>query len=324
MTFNSAPWAIDGARTTAALARLATYTTGGGRSGVARPRDLRVAPLEVPGAGLRVFAGGATVLNGYLSDPDEAYVVSNPSTHVITSADMPPASSQVSHYLVCVVIGDPEFDQTGHPFMPSEIAPEAAATFDYVRMVIIPCSASTTSFEELGLNYPAYALARLEIPANTTTITAPMITDLRELAQARSKRDLTPITPPVRNLDSASWTIWPMYSGHMVSVPPWATRANIVATLTNFYVVWGPVQGAIRLVVAGTLGSPESIFQIDAANGQRETMVVAFSVDVSTLAGQDVSVALQGLVNDIGSPGVMQSSVGTQLIFDVEFTEDTL
>jgi len=327
MTFNSAPWAIDGARTTAALARLATYTTGGGRSGVARPSDLRVLPLAVPGQGLRILAGGATVLNHYLADPDEAYVVSNPSTHTVASADMPPAVPQVAYYLVCVVVGDPEFNQTGHPYMPTTISPEAAATFQYVRIVLVPCSANTTSFEQLGLNYPAYALARIQIPANTTTITSGMITDLRDLAQARSKRSLESFIPPnTYNLYDPGWTAWPMMTGKVVSIPEWATRANIVATVTGVGATEGSMTGGLRILVGSSLGSPEVLFDIDNLAGSgfsRETVLVAFSGDVSSLAGQDATITVQGYRN-ADSTGWMTTFPGSQMILDVEFSEDTV
>ena len=326
MTFNKAPWAIDGARTTAALARLATYTTGGGRSGIAKPSDLRVLPLAVPGNGLRVLAGGATVLNHYLSDPDEAYVVSNPSTHTISSADMPAAVPQLAYYLVCVVVGDPEFNQTGHPYMPTTIAPEDAATFEYVRMVVVPCSASTTSFEQLGLSYPAYALARLEVPANTTTITSAMITDLRDLAQARSKRSLEAFVPPGGvNLLTTGWQNYPMASGTVVSVPEWATRANIIATVTGIAATEGQMGGGMRILIGSSIGSATALYDIDNVAGtgfSRETIIVAFSGDITSLAGQDTTITLQGY-RDSGA-GWLTTLPGSQMILDVEFTEDTV
>ena len=48
MTLIHAAWAIDGARSTSALARTATYAIGGGHSGVVRAYDLKVTPLAVP------------------------------------------------------------------------------------------------------------------------------------------------------------------------------------------------------------------------------------------------------------------------------------
>src|SRR5699024_1122068 len=42
---------------------------------------------------------------------------------------------------------------------------------------------STKRFDELGLNYPAVALARIDLPASTGTVEAEHITDLRQMAQ---------------------------------------------------------------------------------------------------------------------------------------------
>ena len=56
------PWAIDGARTSAARARQAQYDATGGAEGVSRPGDLKVSALDVPGLGVQIAGGGALIL----------------------------------------------------------------------------------------------------------------------------------------------------------------------------------------------------------------------------------------------------------------------
>lgn len=331
MTFNNAPWAIDGARSTAALARLGVYATGGGRSGVVKPSDLRVLPLAVPGNGLRITSGAGIILNHYLDDPDEVYAAANPGTHTVLAADMPAAIGSTGYYLVCVVVGDPEFDQSGHPFMPTTIAPEDAADFEYVRIVIVPCTAGTTSFEQLGYDYPAYALARLEIPPTTTTITSGMIVDLRELSQPRSQRKVFSQTFSVAySLNygdgSASYHYWTEFSPS-IAIPPWATKATIICTMSGILATGGSTNGFTRAEIGGLVG-PSVPYDEDPvpggySGGGKSTLVTAAELDVSSIAGTTTYLALQGS-RDTGEPGYLTTWGGSQQIFDIQFDEDTI
>jgi len=326
VTFNFAPWAIDGARGPAALARLSSYAGGGGQSGIIKPLDLRVTALAVPGQGLRVGAGGATILNGYLSNPDESYVVSNPSSHTVASSAMPGAQPGTRYYLVCVVIGDPEFNQTGHPFMPSTpLDPAVALDFEYVRMVVIPCVSTTKRFEDLGVNYPGYALARLEVPANTTTITNAMITDLRGLASPREHselfvgRQVSSVGITTASSPGSAW-INPFEVGPWIQIPRWATRMQILATIGSLGNS-GDATGEIRVSVNGIAGASET-YDIDGAS-ERNMLIAAWDTGVAAWAGQSVQAILQARqLFDL--PGYAFADNRTQIIFDVRFSESIL
>lgn len=320
MTLNSAPWAIDGARTPAALARLASYAGGGGRSGIVQPADMRVTALAVPGNGLRVGQGASVVLNGYLTNPDEAYVVSNPGTHTVLPQDMPAPQGSIAHYLVCVVIGDPAFNQTGHPFMPAgPLDPVEALSFEYNRIVLIPCSANTTNFESLGLSYPGYALARLEVPANTSTITNAMITDLRGLATPRSHPEFIVETAVGNDLSSSVDVAWPI-NAPWIDVPRWATHVVATATLSSIVAFGSNVAGMLRAQV-GTLSGFNVGYDIDSPSGAtRETFVLGVSGDCSSFAGQRVQLKTIGANWDAAN-GHLHTWGGTQVIWNVQFYE---
>jgi hypothetical protein len=319
MTFNNAPWAVDGARTTGALARLATYATGGGRSGIVKPTDLRVLPLTVPGNGLRISSGGAMVLNHYLLSPDEAYVASNPAIHTVISADMPPSNPSLSYYLVCVVVGDPEFDQTGHPFMPSDVAPEDAADFEYVRIVLVPCTSSTTQFEQLGLHYPAYALARLAIPPSTTTITSDMITDLRELSQAREQRKVIAGAPTAGvQLTAADWTgTWVDYKPY-INIPPWATDVTITLILSGF-VAFGDNLSNVRPRLGTFVGTSVAIDENASPGGERRVYIAVSSGSVGAMAGTSQQLSIEAF--RYAELGYLSTWDGCQVAYDVQFSE---
>jgi hypothetical protein len=323
VTFQFAPWAIDGARTSAALARLATYASSD-RSGIVRPTDLAVSALPVAGQGLEIAPGGALVLNGYLSDPDETYVVSNPSTHTVNAASMPSAQPGTSYYLVCVVVGDPEFNQTGHPFMPSEpLDPAVAPDFEYVRVVIVPCSAGTTDFDDLGFNYPGYALARLEIPGSTTTVTNAMITDLRSLSRPRESSKLLLAQPQAPGTEtqytSAAWTAVGGWTP-TIEIPRWATHLDAIGRIDGISHIDPLVVGGSRLTV-GALAGNEVLFELPdtSGGGERISLAGAWSSDVSALAGTSVQVKME--VSRSSGTGFLVSYYDTIVSIDLRFSE---
>lgn len=325
MTFNNAPWAVDGARTTAALARQAVYASGAKDSGIVKPGDLKVSPLAVPGNGLRISAGSANILNWYQTSPNESYTVSNPSIHTVLSGDMPAAVPATSYYLVCVVVGDPEFNQSGHPYMPSTVAPEDAADFEYVRPVIVPCDSTTTRFEQLGLDYPAYALARLTIPPSTTTITSDMITDLRQLSQPRTDRQLY-IAQPTFQVYGEQYETWAQMPNFAptIHIPEWATHCTIVANLNSIGAV-GDWYGRIRAVFGevngleitqGTLASGTASYRFNA--------MTVWTGDVTAWRGLDKVVKTE-IIKTAPAPNnsgtYVSSNESSQVVFDVNFYE---
>jgi hypothetical protein len=322
MTFNNAPWAVDGARSTAALARQAVYASGAKESGIVKPGDLKVLPLAVPGAGLRVTAGAATILNWYQTSPSEAYTVSNPSVHTVLSASMPAPVPAVSYYLVCVVVGDPEFNQSGHPFMPSDIAPEEAADFEYVRVVIVPCSAGTTKFEELGLDYPAYALARLEVPANTSTITDTMIVDLRTLSQVRQERMiLTQNIDQGIDITSATYNVVTPQFSPVIAIPSWCTRLDVTAAINGISHLDPAVVGNIALQLGGVQGWTIYYEMEDTSSlGERVNFQLGWSLIIPDgWAGTSKQLGI--VANRTGGGGSLQVYAGTSVIYDIQFTE---
>lgn len=211
MTLANIPLAIDGALTGASLLRKGLMAAIGG-GGVVSPADLKVSASVPNGQSLQISSGLAAIPNGYQTTPDEVYVEANPNGHAITSADMPSASGSTTYWLVCLVVGDPAYDQTGHPFMPSDFDEAQANTFQYVRPVLLPCSSTTTTFEQLNKHYPGLALARIAIPPSTTTITDAMITDVR----TRSGRGQLLSRAAVPNVGAFPQNLSPNTAGNVI------------------------------------------------------------------------------------------------------------
>ena len=188
MTLSNIPFVVDGALTSSALLRKAIYAAVNS-DGVVAEDDLLVAASSPAGQSLTVAAGAAVVLNRYQSEPNEVYVVSNPGVHNVTSGDMPGSSGSTTYWMVALVVGDPQagYSQTGHPFMPSDFDEGQANTYQYARIVVLPCASTDDDFADLGVAYPGLALARIALPASTTTVTSGMITDLRKPSRGKQQ-----------------------------------------------------------------------------------------------------------------------------------------
>ena len=258
MTFENVPWALDGALTPSSLARLGQYVATGGAEGIAQLGDLKVAPLGTPGNGLLISSGGAVVLNRYKGEnPDESYMVYSPTGETLGPSDMPASSGSAKSHLVCVTVGDPEFTAVGHPwFLGTDPPAGTEDTFQYVRPFVIQnVPSTTTSFDELNLNYPAYALARIDVPASTTTITSGMIVDLRSMAAPRSKTVQwhvnASVSDPLAVATANTFEYWPDNSQRAVDIPKWATRVYVTGFIEGFRIVASCQAAKVRI---GSLG----------------------------------------------------------------------
>jgi hypothetical protein len=228
VTFDNTGWLIDGALTKSELARRAQYAATGGADGVIGVGDLKVLPLSSPGNGVRISVGGATILNRYTTPTNQAYVVSNPTIETVDSTRMPASNPSARSHLVVATVGDPQYSATGHPWMLATDPPAGHANdFQYVRSHIIPnVPSTTTKFEQLGLNYPGLALARLDIPGGSTTYDAGKIIDLRYLSQQRSQDFQWTVDTTAADLlggTALTYEYWPDGSSKAIDIPSWAT-----------------------------------------------------------------------------------------------------
>lgn len=331
MTFENAAYAINGAEISAALARRALYSEAR-QGGIVQKDDLKVSPLAVPGVGVVISEGVGLVLNGYQDDPNEVYVVSNPGGHTLPPMEMPAANPAARSFIVAVVVGDPDFSQSGHPWMPSDGIPAGQeSTFQYVRPTLIPVAdANVTS---LDVGYPALELARLDIPANTTTITGAMITDLRKLASPRQSQEIFVGAP----WSSSSTDVIPSGNAYAdwgakykptVRVPSWAKRAIVVASINGVRLTDPSknVTGGVRTQL-GTVSGPATSFDIPLGTSgpQRLNLQTAGEYSIAGIAGTTVDLRVEGYESNPAAPTADQRLTlqsGSQIIFDVRFFEE--
>lgn len=335
MTLATSAWAIDGAIMSSASARQALYASIPGGEGIVGASDLKVSQLSTPGVGVQISPGVGVVLNRYQSTINESYVVSNPTVHIVPSGQMPASNPSAKAYILAIVVGDPQFAQVGHPWMLASDPPAGEeATFEYVRATLIEVGATATTIP--GATYPYLALARINVPANTTTITNSMITDLTDLGNPRSWQRLfaapdgaygTPNYIPAGS-SYGNWS-WIGTNGYrpQVPVPSWAKRAIVSGRLTGVGLSsnGGGYTGGVRFQIGSLIGGVTRFDTPNSTGAIRLNLECASDFDISSLAGTTADILIEGYQDLPASPTTAQRlriDGGSQVVFDVRFFEE--
>ena len=191
MALERVPYLVGGGfEHSAEVMRAALAAATSGAEGVLGAADFRVTPTAVPGTSVAVSPGNALLRNSYVGGGAQSYAVRAPSQTELPIQATGSAGARTD--LVVARIDDPTYQ--GGAFDPATFE---AAKFEVIRGV----PANTVSVAGLGLSYPAIALARVTLPASTGTVTAGMITDLREVALPRRDRRLVPVVVHGRDED---------------------------------------------------------------------------------------------------------------------------
>lgn len=222
MTWDPVPWFVGGGAVhSPEVARALAYAATNGKEGVVLPGDLRVHALAVPGQGVQVDDGGAYILSRAAGQNEQTYVGRNPTADTIA---ITPTGSTGKSVLIGVRVEDPSV--AGEPWAD----PSDPAKGPYIFTRAINCPAGTTSWQSVSgrANDTALALARIDMPPNTGTITDSMVTNLRSLANPRSERVIVKGTiDGTRVTLTKDWKAWPIRPIGGIWIPWWATHATI-------------------------------------------------------------------------------------------------
>lgn len=327
MTFNPAALSIDGATINSALVRTLGYAATSGTEGIVQGPDLKVSPLGTPGAGVLIASGSAIVLNKYQgADIDQSYVVSNPTEHTVNGAEIPTSSPSVRTYILAVVVGDSEFSASGHPFMTSGVpAPGDEDSFTWVRPKLI----LESSFN--ARNYPALALARITLRANTTTILSTDIEDIRTLARPRTQLNVGWASAPagLNGLNASaqgagSWERFPNASAiGSIVIPPWAVKAKIMGFVEGLRLDKAGV-ARMQPYIEGTalIGETTNIDEyVPNSQKERRTYSVGGEIDVRSVAGQTKSFGVRAQATSDAHKLTLYSDANTSVYLQVFFEE---
>ena len=265
MAVHSTPWFIGAAGTThsAEVARNLAYLATGGANGVGGTSDLKVTQLSTPGPGVQVLPGAPVMLNKFPGGANQSYVGS--VSTATTLSVQPTNTSGGRSDMVIARVRDPQYGTYG-TFNPAN--PNA---FDFFSVEII--QGVNPALRTLNVPYPAVVLARIDIPANTATITNAMIVDLREKVNAR-RLTVTRVIAPSGDLNATTigYRNFPLGTAPTVDVPEWATRL-IMKTYYSGLEVTGPVVAGFRGVIGTVVDNNNGIVAKTASGMNRETYV---------------------------------------------------
>ncbi|NII42105.1 hypothetical protein E9228_002763 [Curtobacterium flaccumfaciens] len=310
MALDGVPWFIGGpdAEHGPNVARLLAYLAANGNEGIVDPRDLKVAALDVPGAAVKVGSGAASILNALATQ--EAYTVQNKNTDpsVLIAAT---GSSSGRSDMVIVRVDNPYVD--GNAQAPADPANGPYTRFDV--LVGVPSTARDISDVPGQEGTSGLALARIDLPKSTGTVTSAMITDLRKLMNPWSSGSIMLQGAPASggsNLTGSGFAFWPDNS-YAIDIPKQAT--HMIARLEfQGGQTAGQVGGQIRLV----LGSGSDLYPFgtysynypDPGQKSRAEVVAAGELKLpSSVKGTTQTLRVQGL-----------RSSGTGNLFTVDST----
>lgn len=347
MTFSSVPWAVGGGAVIPEdVARMIPYFMFNKTEGVLGATDLEVKALATPGGSVRVSPGGCVVLGRGSGQFYEAYLGKNDADVNVAVAPNNTASARSD--LLIALVQDPYV--AGSPWN----IPTDRANGPYIVPYIIQGVSSTIrTVRSLGNNWSAIDLARIDIPANTATITSGMIVSLRGRVSAAPPQVPPPTAPPpvqdvdifiinpenefftlingpstAQDLASASknvWRNWPVASEVVVPIPTWATTMDVQFSLLNTMVdddVWGETRVEIG---SGEAYSGSTTYDFNKSTGWERIQIFAggrISIP-STMRGKNKRFRVNARSLDVApaEPGTLRVDRGTLIRLEVTFKE---
>lgn len=322
--FDPVPMFIaDRALHSAETVRSLIYDATGGEEGVVGVSDLKVQALASPGTAIRINPGGYVVLNRGAGASGQSY---SGRAYRESRLDAPYTSSvSGGSWMVVARIEDPQYAPwTPYPTLDQKrVGP-------YAFPRILPCNYGATRATDLNLPHSMIALARLDLPASTSTILPQYIVDLRKLVNEQERRRLvSQATPPNLQLTPRSDTVWKNWPGWnpTFDIPVWANYVNVKIDLGSIGVAPLPTDGELRgrlTFPGGELISGPLRIDLDpgaSGGGQR----VGFMVTVggwlpAGAAGGTLTASLEGHIA-AGSPGMIGTNDGSHTAFDVQFSK---
>lgn len=222
MAVDPVPYVVHGAKHSADVFRQALHDSTSGAEGISLPTSLSVRATGTPSGQVRVAPGGVLVNNSYSGGGGQSYAGRVASE---TLVDVPASDSTgAKTWFIIFRVQDPQFGGQ---------APSDPLVGPYAFVECVAASATVSD--------PHYRLAQVDVPKSTATVTQAMVTDLRELANPRSKTVIVP-RPTIggdAGLELKAGTAFPQgewfpnvggndnTGRYSIPVPSWATRMQI-------------------------------------------------------------------------------------------------
>lgn len=291
-----APYAMDGTVIPGAgLRRQLNRETGGG-SGVAQSGDLKITQLDTPGAGVKIAAGDDLVQCRAPGRERETYGVplfTSQNYMGDSGVGLPgTGSSGGRRDMIIHEILDPDLPRH---YTPVEDWPAGAVS----KLSVVPGVSSTarrvSDVPELN-EVTCYALAAINYPASTSTVTDAMVEDLRDIMKPDSWRVFRTVDlSAAQKLSSttafpAGGQAFPLEleaADRNIDIPIWATHANVLLILGSVRMPAGSNAAGTYWVQIGGNAHPDAVrstqgaFQGDGqSNDSRETWMNAGKMSI--------------------------------------------
>lgn len=230
MAWDGIPWFVEGTAASEETLRLVVEAAACGGEGIVAPADLLVTALDAPDSAVKVGPGAMVAKRrAAAGGGGQSYAARMPTAELV---DIEPTGADGGRSdLIIARVEDPYGGE-------SWPAPTDPATGPYVfTRVLTDVPAGTTSVRDIDPDSTAVTLARIDIPAGTSSITAAMVTDLRQMVRPRTQTvrrylpgwsvpdDVGPVTD--------AWEIWPMGATWADWVPEWATHVAVHVLMTG-------------------------------------------------------------------------------------------
>ncbi|MFB6643169.1 hypothetical protein ACFCYF_38765 [Streptomyces chartreusis] len=226
--------------------------------------------------------------------------------------DIEPTGPFARADLLVLRVEDPQYEGELDP------ARDQIGYFHVVRDV----DAETTTVPE---DMSAIPLARIALPRDTGTVTADMITDLRQLANPRHRHDVHTAHPTTTQQlpgERGTWQTWPAEAAWDVAIPAWATQATVTVTLSGLRIEGGNVWAELRPVLGGTTGRT-TVIDDNQTGIHRVPATLAHTYPLpSSLRGTVQRLTVQTNESAKYGKGDLYVAAGTAIVATVDFTEN--
>lgn len=319
----------NGAQHSAEIMRLLPYMMLGAQEGVLSHTDCLVTELDTPGAAVYVNPGVVSIQNrapGYNYDTYLGRLTSRDRVAITPTDSSGPRSD-----LIVVRSEDPLSGTSWSP--PSD---PRTGPYLYSR-VIEGVDPATTSYQDTGGGDSAVALARIDIPASTATITQDMIVDLRQVVNpvtgfgGKYEKNWTGTVAGPAQAESIRaqtaggvvFQAFPSTAVWSVPIPPWATEVTVLA-MSNPYMVnsaWGFARVTLGSLATSSTWVDDNYYE-GGQGGQRTQVMAADTLQIpASMRGQTVQAQFQMRVSEQSQVSEFRADAGTRVHLQLDFKQ---
>ncbi|MFE6412539.1 hypothetical protein ACFVOR_37030 [Streptomyces sp. NPDC057837] len=310
MALFARPILTNGATHPAQQFRMLVRDLANGAEGITQGDDLKVTQRSTPGGGVTV-GDGSGVIRGRANTFQGHYSVCNIGSVNIDIAATGSGAGRSD--MLIVRVEDPDYEGSLDPQV------DQVTYFQVISNV----SSSATTIPDGRTGIP---LARIDIPASTSTITDAMITDLRKVANPRRTRTLVTQSPASLSSGIGSSTSYSYFStaaGWNIAIPDWATKAIVKIDVSPIRYDLGNFWGQISATFGSSLTVQPTTLDDNQGSGTRR--IPAIIADTLTLPasyrGTTQLLRVRAAAMATGQTGRIYVDSGTTLVADVQFEE---